>query len=798
MRPISFSEGADQYRDHRGSSISLSHVSRQMELNEMFQLFLDSLVDETVEMMQPFASESDLARKPTGIDIGSMEIGEVLQKTLSVIGGSKKALVSRNTVCMTESAHLAIVCRSAIVYLQKILSEAALDKLGKYVSSQTSRWLSSLTGLYSFGGTVYHNNEIAGFIYACKDALCRKFPNYRTEKYEAFGGKLPIVYLLERNVPESTRIYISEALCLPVKCVKILRSAWDDKPIVEPNEFQEECLRDIKQGMVPLAALLVAGTRQLGYIPDIEEFLKVSSGLGKDKVWIHVQGDAIGLLIPERTAPANLGKIADCDSVTMSPSAWYGLVGAPCVTFLRARPSEGLVDDLENATGIKPFVLWVFIKHTGQGRLVAIIKNAVSLVEILSSCLRKLPYIESIADIVQNPHLCLFRFIPEGIDGVYDLEISRSIGSSDRIEKRKWVCECLNYLNRKLVFKVNNPTQPLILDLVEIESVVFLQFNPLVSGNGVYGHVDNVEYLCRVLSLECEVFRHAKDNLSQLDGIVEQFKDLQILKPTRPLSVAVRFFPTYLQHSQLSPEIASDVEALNLELASVLGTKSDFISGGKDVENRTCVYIDLMESQLDQSSFVHLLQGMCKTANSLEESKKLLVHMEELIRKGIEDAESDLKQESDEKLLEDGIIRQVPVIGNVLNWLSPIDETQKRPVMGRTFELSSGRLEKSTESVYGQDRGLSKSRSVEHRKRSSVQKFAKQIATSPSVDTLSKSGNSSVNDPALNEHSSLTTLDEIPGTKSNNKESLKIPSAARHRSSSLYMSDESGRGEADG
>ena len=45
--------------------------------------------------------------------------------------------------------------------------------------------------------------------------------------------------------------------------------------------------------------------------------------------------------------------------------------------------------------------------------------------------------------------------------------------------------------------------------------------------------------------------------------------------------------------------------------------------------------------------------------------------MSELVRKGIEQAQDDLRKESEEVLWQEGILRHVPLVGSIYNWLSP-------------------------------------------------------------------------------------------------------------------------------
>lgn len=67
-----------------------------------------------------------------------------------------------------------------------------------------------------------------------------------------------------------------------------------------------------------------------------------------------------------------------------------------------------------------------------------------------------------------------------------------------------------------------------------------------------------------------------------------------------------------------------------------------------------------------------LLDLVINAGNEIQESSKVLDSMAEVIRAGIQAAQTDLQKEADEKLWNEGIFRVVPVVGNVLNWINPL------------------------------------------------------------------------------------------------------------------------------
>jgi hypothetical protein len=55
---------------------------------------------------------------------------------------------------------------------------------------------------------------------------------------------------------------------------------------------------------------------------------------------------------------------------------------------------------------------------------------------------------------------------------------------------------------------------------------------------------------------------------------------------------------------------------------------------------------------------------------------------------GIVAAENALKKENEEKIWQEGILRHVPIVGSVYNWLSP--PPKETGIKGRTFHLDAG------------------------------------------------------------------------------------------------------------
>ena len=50
--------------------------------------------------------------------------------------------------------------------------------------------------------------------------------------------------------------------------------------------------------------------------------------------------------------------------------------------------------------------------------------------------------------------------------------------------------------------------------------------------------------------------------------------------------------------------------------------------------------------------------------------------MSKLLQKGIEQAAEDLRRENDEAIWQEGVLRHVPIVGSLYNWISPLQKVK--------------------------------------------------------------------------------------------------------------------------
>ena len=90
---------------------------------------------------------------------------------------------------------------------------------------------------------------------------------------------------------------------------------------------------------------------------------------------------------------------------------------------------------------------------------------------------------------------------------------------------------------------------------------------------------------------------------------------------------------------------------------------SSFIGDG-----RMCIRFGMVSMETDVEELLGLVT---RTGLELADQVNQLQSMSEMVRKGIEDAQNELRKESDEMIWQEGILRHVPLVGSIYNWLSP-------------------------------------------------------------------------------------------------------------------------------
>jgi len=172
---------------------------------------------------------------------------------------------------------------------------------------------------------------------------------------------------------------------------------------------------------------------------------------------------------------------------------------------------------------------------------------------------------------------------------------------------------------------------------------------------------------------------------------------------------AVRYTPGYIKEDSLSPEIEKDVNDLNALIVDKL-TEQDpnlFKRGLVRGTTRTCVLIGVVSSSPPRSFRVSLqisclfqdrsqmtaenaqqLAGIINgVAADMERSDRFIGGLAAVIKKGIQQAESEIKKESDQR--DQGLLKQIPIVGSFLGMFSSAPESPKTNAV-KSFEIGKG------------------------------------------------------------------------------------------------------------
>ncbi|VDN20561.1 unnamed protein product [Gongylonema pulchrum] len=138
------------------------------------------------------------------------------------------------------------------------------------------------------------------------------------------------------------------------------------------------------------------------------------------------------------------------------------------------------------------------------------------------------------------------------------------------------------------------------------------------------------------------------------------------------------------------------VSYLNLELVHSLRSVDTAFSTGESSEyGVSCVKFGMLSDEKDLTDLVHLV---AKRGKEIEHSQQYMDSLAEMIRRGIEAANEDLKRENDARLMQEGVMRQIPLMSSLVNWFSPLDK-EVQNIKGRSFDLKTGEIQ-STEVYY--------------------------------------------------------------------------------------------------
>ncbi|XP_010607028.1 pyridoxal-dependent decarboxylase domain-containing protein 1 [Fukomys damarensis] len=569
-----------------------------------------------------------------------------------------------------EQGHMALLGHSLGAYIST-LDKERLRKLTTRILSDTTLWLCRIFR-YDNGCAYFHEEEREGLAKICRLAIHSRYEDFVVDGFNVLYNKKPVVYL-----SAAARPGLGQYLCN------------------QDVAFLEKLIKDdIERGRLPLLLVANAGTAAVGHTDKIGRLRELCEQYG---VWLHVEGVNLATLALGYVSSSVLAA-TKCDSMTLTPGPWLGLPAVPAVTLYKHDdPALTLVAGLTSnkpADKLRALPLWLSLQYLGLDGIVEKIKHACQLSQRLQESLKKVNHIKVLVEDELSSPVVVFRFcreLPHSSDPECKSVPMPNMAPST-VGWERHSCDALNRWLGEQVKQLVPASGLTVLDL-EVEGTC-VRFSPLMTaavlgtkGEDVDQLVACVQSKLPVLTCTLQLREEFKQEVEGTAGL------LYVDDPNWPGIGVVRYEHANDDKSSLKSDPEGEkIHAGLLKKLNELESDLTFRMGPEYKSMKSCIYVGMASDDIDVSE---LVETIAVTAREIEENSRLLENMTEVVRRGIQEAQVQLQKANEERLLEEGVLRQIPVVGSVLNWFSPVQASQK----GRTFNLTAGSLE-STEHTY--------------------------------------------------------------------------------------------------
>uniref|UniRef100_A0AAX7TQ24 Pyridoxal-dependent decarboxylase domain-containing protein 1 n=1 Tax=Astatotilapia calliptera TaxID=8154 RepID=A0AAX7TQ24_ASTCA len=558
-----------------------------------------------------------------------------------------------------EHGQMALLGHSLAAYIS-MMDKEQLRKLTTRIQSDTTLWLCRLFR-YENGSTCFHEDDRDGLVKVCRLVINARYEEYATEGYVVLNTRQPVIYQSASCRPGLGQHLCSQDVALLEKLIK----------------------EDINAGKLPLLLIANAGTPGAGHTDKLGRLKELCD---QYNMWLHVEGVNLATLALGQVTSSIMAATRS-DSMTLTPGPWLGLPAVTAVTLYRHEdPALSLAAGLTSSHPVeklRALPLWLSLQYLGHNGIVQKIKHATTLSQLFLQKVQSLTCIKTLVEDESDSPVVLFKFNQE-----------ESIASSESFcagEK-----EVLDAFNRWLGEELAELVPTSGIDVVELEDeATCVRFSPLLTAAVLGTREEDVESIVEKMTELVFV-------MSSTMSLREDFRE-----ETHKRSPSLRYINEFawpglgvvryeMQANGMDEDRKKqEQEKINTELLKKLqdlDTDILFSTGPEFVTEQGCIFVGMVTDDVDVSDLVDTIAAL---GRDIEESGKLLQNMTEVVRKGILEAELQLQKANEEKLVEEGMLRQLPVVGSVLNWFSPIQSSIK----GRTFSLAAGSLD-STEVTY--------------------------------------------------------------------------------------------------
>nr|XP_057905638.1 pyridoxal-dependent decarboxylase domain-containing protein 1 [Doryrhamphus excisus]XP_057905639.1 pyridoxal-dependent decarboxylase domain-containing protein 1 [Doryrhamphus excisus] len=627
---------------------------------------------------------------PAPLQGDGQDIASVLELVHSLIhekeeGEDKPSLQRMHNV--GEQGHMALLGHSLAAYIS-MLDRERLRKLTTRILSDTTLWLCRLFR-YENGSAYFHEDDREGLVKVSRLVINARYEEYASEGYAVFSSKQPVIYQSASCRPGLGQ-HVCNQLGLPLSslCTVPCNTLFGSQHQMDVALLDKLIKEDTESGKLPLLLIANAGTAGTGHTDKLGRLRDLCD---QYKMWLHVEGVNLATLVLGQVNSAIM-VATKSDSMTLTPGLWLGLPAVTAVTLYRHEdPALSLAAGLTSSQPvekIRALPLWLSLQYLGYSGIVQKIRHATDLSHQMLQLLNSVTSIKTLVEDELCSSVVLLKF----------LEISAASSGGSMEAYCAGEKELFDALNRWLGEQLAQMVPTSGVDVVELEDEgTCVRFSPLLTAAALGTQQKDVDDLVEKLSelvpmmtsticfrqdFKEETNRHSP-YLRYIDEL--SWPGLGVVR-YEPQTVGIDDTRKMKEIKKINSELLKKLQDLDTDV--VFSSDSELEREGK----WGCIFVGMVAEDVDVSQLVDTIATL---GQDIEENGRLLENMTEVVRKGIQEAEQELLKANEEKLMEEGMLRQLPLVGSVLNWFSPVQTSLK----GRTFNLAAGSLD-STEVTY--------------------------------------------------------------------------------------------------
>ncbi|XP_042910971.1 pyridoxal-dependent decarboxylase domain-containing protein 1 isoform X2 [Parasteatoda tepidariorum] len=608
----------------------------------------------------------------------------------------------------SEVQKAALLSHTVSAYLS-MLDKDVICRVAMQVVSDTNLWISKIFRFYDCL-TYFSKDSREGLIRVIRMVLHLRYLRYSTTGYEALFPRPPVIYYCDPYA-QGVGKYLSH-LCsqlgLPLSCITAIPciSGTVENQFKMDTAALEKCIKDdLSAAKTPLFVIANAGSSMVGHVDNLQKIQEICIA---HNVWLHIEGHGLAALslVAVSNLPSNLG-----DSMTLSLGEWIGLPSLPYITLYKTKEmaamhAAGLGQAVNGQLDFLP--VWFTVQTLGYETLKQMICHCFKLTDLLLESIEKFPELRIISkkrvlnkdghqyeistEDKNIPATVLFDVFTPVLVFQY---VPQSFRDSDVPEQNP---PYFDNLNSWLIQIMARQVPSIRTEILELEGFgVCVRICPLENAHTLCSTQQDVEQYHICLQQQVEILNSTVAQKEQLYEEYKKYPKLQLVNIAEWAGMGgVRYIPDFWAErlNELTDTGKADINQLNTELVSKLKATDSAFSLGEADDGMLCVRFGMVDAHLNLDE---LMSVVTSAGQELEESSKFLESMSEVVRQGIEEANKELMQENQEKLMQEGVLRQVPVIGSLVSWWYPAPT--ETGIKGRSFNLSSGTIE-STENIY--------------------------------------------------------------------------------------------------